>query len=174
MYMYMYVQVYTYSEDLTNTRSWRLGCVCWYSSVDINIFFQRVLILMIVFCLFYYTNTFNKQSGLVIAAPLPQVTSNHYKLIVGYLCTNFTWHWPRCIKFAFERKSEKSNTNWLLTKGLRLIFLICVQTQIYATGPLSVKLNIMSNTLQSLSLCNPICTMYMYVSLDIFKGELTP
>ena len=45
---------------------------------------------------------------------------------------------PRCIKFAFERKSEKSNarmrdSDWVKI-NLRLIFLICVQTQILCNG----------------------------------------
>ena len=53
----------------------------------------------------------------------------------------FTEHRPRCIKLAFERKSDKSNANWFLTNqnralriNLRLIFVICVQTQILCNG----------------------------------------
>ena len=33
--------------------------------------------------------------------------------------------WPRCIKFAFERKSQKSNANWVLTNQNRALR-ICV------------------------------------------------
>ena len=51
----------------------------------------------------------------------------------------------RCIKFAFERKSEKSNANWILTNqncALRTcvwFFLICVQTQILCNGAMCHK-----------------------------------
>ena len=54
---------------------------------------------------------------------------------VLYGLVNMT-HRPRCIKFAFERKSEKSNASPLmrdsdwLKLNLRLIFQICVQMQI--------------------------------------------
>ena len=45
---------------------------------------------------------------------------------------NSDGYWPRCIKFAFERKSEKSNASPKcailigLKLNLHLIFLICV------------------------------------------------
>ena len=48
---------------------------------------------------------------------------------------------PRCIKLAFERKSEKSNGNWFLTNQNRALS-ICVcffwfafKRKFYATGP---------------------------------------
>ena len=49
--------------------------------------------------------------------------------------------WPCCIKFVFERKSEKSNATWLLTNQNRALR-ICVwffwsafKRKFYATGP---------------------------------------
>ena len=62
---------------------------------------------------------------------------------------------PCCINFAFERKSEKSNTKWVLSqsesriKDLHLSFLInCVQTQILCNGAIDTQ---KSNTKKYLS-----------------------
>ena len=47
--------------------------------------------------------------------------------------------WPRCIKFAFERKSEKSNANWFLTNQNRALrtcvwfFWLAFKRKFYAT-----------------------------------------
>ena len=52
------------------------------------------------------------------------------------LCNN----WPRCMKFVFERKSEKSNANWVLTNQNRAIracvwfFWLAFKCKFYATG----------------------------------------
>ena len=49
---------------------------------------------------------------------------------------------PRCIKFAFERKSEKSNANWFLTNQNRALrtcvwfFRFAFKRKFYATGPI--------------------------------------
>ena len=51
-------------------------------------------------------------------------------------------HWPRCIKCAFERKSEQSYSNWVLTnhnRALRIcvwFFWLALKRKFYATGPL--------------------------------------
>ena len=56
------------------------------------------------------------------------------RYIIELYTTDLCNIWPRCIKFAFERKPEKikrkslmHDSDWLKI-NLRLIFLICVQT----------------------------------------------
>ena len=46
-------------------------------------------------------------------------------------------HWPRCITFVFERKSEISNANWFLTNQNRVWFVwFAFKRKFYATEPL--------------------------------------
>ena len=55
---------------------------------------------------------------------------------------SYSTPWPRCIKFAFEHKSEKFNTNLFLTNQNRALrtsvwfFRFAFKRKFYATGPL--------------------------------------
>ena len=71
-----------------------------------------------------------------------------HNIFVLSLPLSFSCHWPRCIKFAFERKSEKSNANWVLTnqnRALRIcvwFFWLAFKRKFYATGPLCCLVNL--------------------------------
>ena len=53
--------------------------------------------------------------------------------------------WPRCIKLAFDRKSDKSNATWILTNQNRVLrtcvwfFWFAIKRKFYATGPMKNK-----------------------------------
>ena len=66
------------------------------------------------------------------------VLQRYHAIYAAVLC-------PRCIKLAFERKSEKSNANWFLTKQNRALricvwfFWFAFKRKFYATGWISFR-----------------------------------
>ena len=77
--------------------------------------------------------------------PLTECRHGKYfaSLIILFLPAPTCMMWPCCIKFVFERKSEKSNANWFLTNqnpALRTcvwFFWFAFKRKFYATGPVS-------------------------------------
>ena len=77
---------------------------------------------------------------------IAQISQCSLQLCIVVCVWKFISQWPRCIKFAFDRKSEKSNANRVLTNqnhALRAcvwFFWFAIKRKfLYATGPMMLR-----------------------------------
>ena len=68
----------------------------------------------------YYKNMFAPITGLCMNQIMKYTLLQHSLFEFIEVCSRFC-HRPRSIKFAFERKSDKSNANWVLTNHYRAL-----------------------------------------------------